>query len=312
MTERWNARQFHNQPEESHQHQFLVGLWTSVRDETGGRFDCGVHAQNGSIPGSDPQALPMLISGTLEFYTLMGGALGDIAPAMLVQGLPFAFSKSEQIHRAMDGELGGYLRAEMTAKGLHCFPHGLMENGFRQISSIDRPIRSADDLAGFKIRVPPARFFTDVFTSLGADPKPVNIRELYHALEHRLVDGQENPLVITEVNRLYEVTRHVSITNHMWSGFNMLANLEFWTSLPSDVQETIQRNVTKYVAQQRAYTMKLNHELEVRLAQRGLVFTTADAASFRRKLGSDFYRRWKTEIGARAWNLLEAGVGRLG
>lgn len=92
----------------------------------------------------------------------------------------------------------------------------------------------------------------------------------------------------------------------------MLANLEFWKSLPSDVQETIQRNVTKYVARQRAYTMNLNRELEVRLAQRGLVFTTADAASFRRKLGSDFYLRWKREIGAKAWSLLEAEVGTLG
>src|SRR6266516_5302196 len=115
------------------------------------------------------------------------------------------------------------------------------------------PIRSADDLRGVKMRVPDGQMFRDVFTALEAQPVTINIRELYQALKERRVDGQENPLVITEVNKLYEVTRYVSVTNHMWSGFNLLANLGFWNGLPPDVQEVVQRNVKKYVALQRAY-----------------------------------------------------------
>src|SRR3954462_5906623 len=76
----WRARQFHNQPEESHQHKFLVDLWAAVKQETNGRFDCTVSAQNGNIPGSDPGALKMLLSGELEFFTLMGGILGQAVP----------------------------------------------------------------------------------------------------------------------------------------------------------------------------------------------------------------------------------------
>jgi len=311
MASVWHARQFHNQPEESHQHPFLVDLWQAVRDETAGRFDCRVYARNAGVPGSDPAVLEMLVAGEFEFFTQMGGILGQIAPVMEIQGLPFAFTSSEQVYRVMDGELGALLQKELGARGLYCLPRGLMENGFRQISTVERPVKSADDLIGVTMRIPGGRMFSDLFQSLGAVPVHVTIAELYDALKSHRVQGQENPLVVTEVNRLYEVTRYVAITNHMWSGFNMLANGRFWSGLPADVLAIIERNVAIHVARQREYTQRLNRELESRLAQRGLVFNRADVASFRRRLGDAFYRRWKAELGTTAWRLLEAEVGPL-
>ena len=309
---RWQARQFHNQPAQSHQQQFLVDLWEQVKKETDGRLVVTVYPQNNNIPGSDPGALDMLQSGELEFFTLMGGILGRAVPVAEIQGLPFAFTSHAQVHQAFDGALGEYIGRECAAKGIYRFQHGLLENGFRHISTADRPVRNADDLRGLRIRVPDGNMFRDLFSSLEAQPVTVNIRDLYEALKTRRVDAQENPLVITEVNKLYEVTHYVSITKHMWSGFNLLANLRFWDQLPPDVQDVVQRNVKKYVDLQRAYTDRLNRELETTLAGRGMVFNTADVASFRKKLGGGFYQRWKNEFGTRAWSLLEDQVGRLG
>ena len=306
----WTARQFHNQPEQSHQHGFLVKLWDAVRAETGGRFACTVFARNANIPGSDPAALKMLISGELEFFTLMGGILGKEVPVTEIQGLPFAFTSHEQVHRVMDGELGNYLRREMASKGIHGFPRGLMENGFRHISMIDAPVRDAGDLRGRKIRVPDGEMFTDLFQTLGAEPVIVNIRDLYGALKTHRVDGQENPLVVTEVNQLYEVTRYLSFTSHMWSGFNLLANLKFWNTLPGGVRDVISRNVVKYVAQQRRYTDDINQKLATQLAARGMIVNRADTAGFRSPL-VPFYRRWKERLGSKAWSLLETQVGKL-
>jgi TRAP-type C4-dicarboxylate transport system substrate-binding protein len=177
---------------------------------------------------------------------------------------------------------------------------------------VDKPILTAEDLRGMRMRVPDGQMFRDVFTALEAQPVTINIRELYAALKSRQVDGQENPLVITEVNRLYEVTKYVSTTNHMWSGFNLLANLKFWNSLPEDVQEIVQRNVKTYVAMQRAYTDNLNRQLSDKLAARGMIFNIADVSTFRAKLGGGFYQRWKNEFGPTAWSLLEREVGKLG
>ena len=242
----------------------------------------------------------------------MGGILGRKVPVAEIQGMPFAFTSHAQVHRANDGALGEYLGRECAAKGIYRFQYGLLENGFRQISTVDKPIRAAEDLRGMRMRVPDGQMFREVFTALEAQPVTINIRELYEALKTRKVDGQENPLVITEVNRLYEVTKYVSTTNHMWSGFNLLANLKFWNSLPGDVQEIVQRNVKKYVAMQRAYTDDLNRQLGDKLAARGMIFNAADVSTFRTKLGGGFYQRWKSEFGPTAWSLLEREVGKLG
>jgi tripartite ATP-independent transporter DctP family solute receptor len=312
VTARWRGRQFHNQPEDSHIHGFLVALWDAVREESAGRVDIRVHARNGDIAGSDPGALRMLVSGELEFMTLMGGIIGQVVPAAEIQGLPFAFRDSEQVFAATDGPLGDYLNREMRAKGIHALPGCCFENGFRQIYGRDKPVRAVDDLAGYRMRVPDGRLFVDAFAALGAVPVIVNIRDLYDALKAGRVDGQENALVVHQVNRLFEVTKYLSITNHMWSGFNLLCNLAFWDALPADIKDIIQRNARRQVLAQRAHTRRENDGLVESFRRRGMLVNEADTASFRAKLAGDFYRLWKGELGTTAWNLLEAQVGRLG
>jgi TRAP-type transport system periplasmic protein len=307
---RFTGRQFHNQPQASHTHGFLVALWDEVARRTDGALRISVLAQNGGVAGSDPAALQMLVSGELELMTLMGGILGQVVPAAEIQGVPFAFSTHEEAHAAMRGALGEYIRAEMASKGIHGFRDGVLENGFRHIVSIERPVRRVADLAGYRMRIPDGRMFADLFRSLGAQPTVVNIKELHGALARREVDGQENPLVVTEVNRLYEVCRYVSLTGHMWSGFNLIANLRFWRRLPQDFQQVVNQAVAKHIERQRAYTEAENRALEARLVtERGMMFNRADTASFRDALAGDFYRRWRAELGGRAWSLLPPSAG---
>jgi tripartite ATP-independent transporter DctP family solute receptor len=264
-----------------------------------------------NIAGAGPKVLEKVRAGEIAFHVLMGPGLAHAVPAMEIQGLPFAFTSSEQIAAAMDGDLGDYLRKEMAAQGLHAFPCGLMENGFRQIVSTAKPIRTADDLAGYRMRVPGGRIFNEVFEALGATPVTISVDRLYTALQDGEADGQENPLVVCEENRLYEICRYVSVTNHIWSGFNVYGNLEFWNSLPADVRDTVARNVKKFVAAQRDNVRRVNRELEQKLVGRGMTFNVADTTTFRKRLGADFYRRWKGELGATAWGLLEKTTGKL-
>jgi TRAP-type C4-dicarboxylate transport system substrate-binding protein len=91
----------------------------------------------------------------------------------------------------------------------------------------------------------------------------------------------------------------------MWSGFNLIANLAFWRRLPEGVQEIVNHAVSAHIARQRAYTEAENRRLEKRLStERGMIFNQADVESFRAALGGSFYRRWRSELGARAWSLL--------
>jgi len=278
------ARQFHNQPEESHQHGFLVELWDEVRRITAGKVDVTVHASNAGAIGSDPRVLEMLVAGEVEFATMMGPLIGGLVPAAEIQGAPFAFKTSAQAHAAVDGALGDYLRQEMRAKGIYLLPHGALENGFRQICSRTKPVKGA---------------------------VLIHIDGLYAALRNGRVDGHENPLAITHANRLHEVTSRIALTRHVWSGFNLIANLGFWSSLRESDQAAIHAAARRHVARQRDYTVRLNEALEVDLAARGMQIEHVQPEAFRARLGSAFYARLRERCGTAAWKLLQDAVGRL-
>jgi TRAP-type transport system periplasmic protein len=307
----FKLRQFHNQPADSPLHKRLVEMWAAVKTETGGRVDVATFADNDQLPGSDPAALKMLVDGELDFFTLNGGLIGTVVPAVNVQGIPFAFRDEAQVYKAIDGDLGAHLAKEMAAKGIYAVPRACFENGFRQITCSVRAIRTVDDLKGIKMRSPDTPVYVECWKALGATPVVFNFNKIYEALKTGEADAQDNPLNVAELLKLYEVQKYISLTNHMWSGFNLIANLKMWQVLPADVQRIIERNAEKYVKLQREDTDKMNHDLAPRLTQRGMTINQPDAASFRARLG-DYYARWKNIIGSKTWALLEGHVGKLG
>ena len=302
--------QFHNQPDTSPLHRRLVEMWAAIRTETGGRIETQVLPQNNKIAGSDPAALEMLVAGEIQFFTLMGGILGNVVPVAEVQQVPFAFQSADQAHRAMDGALGAYLREEMAAKGIVGFAVGAFDNGLRQIAGTKRPLAVPEDLAGLRVRIPDGRMFEDTFRAFGAEPVVVNSNGIYDALKSDTVDAQENPLAYVDLLRISEVLRYVSMTNHMWSGFNLLANWSAWILLPDDIKAVIERNAATYVRLQRQDQAALNASARSALARRGLAFNDVDATPFRKAL-SGVYATWKERLGTRCWSLLEASSGRL-
>jgi tripartite ATP-independent transporter DctP family solute receptor len=300
--------QYHNQTDASSLHRRLVEMWEAVRKETNGRVETRVLAQNNNIPGSDPAALKMLVSGEIQFFTLMGGILGTVVPVAEVQQVPFAFRSAAHAHRAIDGPLGAYIRAEMGAKGIHGFPVAAFDNGMRQIGSNTRPVHVPSDLTGVRMRVPAGQMVADMFTAFGAVPVTINSRDIYDALKAGKVDAHENPLALMESFKLDEVTKYISTTNHMWSGFNQLAHLSTWQKVPDDMKAVIDRNVAKYVQLQRQDQERANTAVRATLVKRGLAFNDVDATPFRRQL-SGFYATWKKQLGAKCWALLESAAG---
>jgi TRAP-type transport system periplasmic protein len=303
--------QYHNQAATGPLHKNLTAMWEAVRAESNGRVETNVYAENNKLPGGDPVALKMLIAGEIQFFTLMGGIIGTVVPVAEAQQLPFAFKSAAQAHQAIDGPLGKYIGEEMAAKGMYLFPVGGFDNGMRQVASIPRAIAAPDDFAGMKIRVPPGQMMIDTFAAFGAEPVTTPANQIYDALKTGKVDSQENPLSILEGFKLYELVRYVSLTNHMWSGFNAMANLALWTSLPPDIKDVIERNYAKYVRLQRLQQGVFNASLRDDFAKRGLVFNEVDQAAFRARLPK-VYAAWKEKLGAKCWSLVEAEVGRLG
>jgi TRAP-type transport system periplasmic protein len=303
--------QYHNQATIGTLHRNLVAMWEAIRRETNGRVETTVYPENNKLAAGDPAALKLLLAGEIQFFTLMGGIIGTVVPMAEVQQAPFAFKSAAEAHKTIDGPLGAYMGEEMAAKGMYLFPVAGFDNGMREITTVARPVMRPDDLAGVKIRVPPGQMIFDTFEAFGAQPVTTPANEIYDALKTGRVGAQENPLAVLEGFRLYEVVKYVSMTNHMWSGFNEMAHLATWRALPPDIRDTITRNVAQYVRLQRVEQGNLNASLRDRFTASGLVFNEVDQAPFRARLGQ-VYATWKDKLGSKCWTLLEAAVGKLG
>jgi tripartite ATP-independent transporter DctP family solute receptor len=255
--------------------------------------------------------LSQIRSGGIEFFTLSGLILATLVPATSINGIGFAFPDYDTVWKTMDGDLGGYVRGEITKAGLVVMDK-IWDNGFRQTTSSTRPINSPDDLRGFKIRVPVSPLWTSMFKAFDAAPASINFSEVYSALQTKIVEGQENPLAIISTAKLYEVQKFCSLTNHMWDGFWFLANRRAWEKLPEDVRTVVAKNINAAGVKERDDVAKLNAGLREELAGKGLVFNQPVIAPFREKLRSaGFYAEWKGKFGEQAWELLEKSVGKL-
>jgi TRAP-type transport system periplasmic protein len=281
----------------------------AIRTESKGRVDIQIFPNNQL--GSDTDMLSQLRSGGIEFFTLSGLILSTLVPAASISGIGFAFKDYDQVWKAMDGDLGAYIRAQIAKAGIVPMEK-IWDNGFRQVTSSNKPIATPADMKGFKIRVPVSPLWTSMFKALDASPTSINFAEVYSALQTKIVDGQENPLAIISTAKLYEVQKYCSLTNHMWDGFWFLANRRAWDKLPKDLQAIVAKHVNQAGMKERTDTAALNASLQKELAAKGMQFNQPDTAAFRdhlRKAG--FYGEWKGKYGAEAWAILERAVGKL-
>src|SRR5437762_1229125 len=184
--------QYHNQAAGGTLHQNLTAMWEAVRLETNGRVETTVYAENNKLPGGDPDALKLLISGEIQFFTLMGGIIGTVVPVAEAQQAPFAFKSAAEAHKAIDGPLGRYIGEEMANKGMYLFPVAGFDNGMREVTTVTRPVLKPDDLAGVKIRVPPGQMIFDTFQAFGAEPVTTPANLIYDAIKTGRVGAQEN------------------------------------------------------------------------------------------------------------------------
>jgi TRAP-type transport system periplasmic protein len=214
------------------------------------------------------------------------------------------------VFAALDGALGDRIRDEISTAGLFAF-HRSWQNGFHHITTDLRPIVSAADFVGLKIRTPGGEIAADFFRTLGAEAGMVPFSGMYDALKAKTFDGQSDPLAIVQSLRLYEVQRYLSLTAHWWTGFTLLANAAAWQALPAAIRAVVERHAAAFALLQRADIEAVNAAGAEALAGQGMVVNTADAASLRAALG-DFYARWRRRCDPAAWSLLEAAAGPIG
>ncbi|MBK4215145.1 TRAP transporter substrate-binding protein [Paracoccus caeni] len=308
MAAEFNYKIANNQPLEHPSNIRLAEAVKAILDETGGAVDIQIFPSNQL--GADTDVLGQLRSGGVEFFQLSPIILSTLVPNASINGVGFAFPDYDTVWAAMDGDLGAYERGQIENAGLVVMEK-IWDNGFRQTTSSSKPIVTPADYEGFKIRVPVSPLWTSLFTAFGAAPASINFAEVYTALQTGIVDGQENPLAIMKVAKMWEVQKYLSMTNHMWDGFWLLGNRRAWQALPENHQEVVARHFNEGAMNQRKDVMELNASLRSDLESEGFVFNDVDPKPFEDKLREQgFYAEWKKTYGDEAWAILEAAVGR--
>jgi len=282
-----------------------------ISAETNGQVQINIFPNNQL--GSDADMLSQLRAGGLDFFTVSGvNVLSQLVPVASLWGVGFAWSSDDAVHKALDGDLGVYLRAQFPKVGLMAM-NTIWSSGFRHVTNNVRPINTPQDLKGLKMRVPVSALWTSLFKNLGASPVSLNFAEVYSALQTNVVDGQENPFAFISVAKLYEVQKYCSLTNHMWDGWWCMTNQKVWDKIPANVRPIIEKHLNRSAMDMRADGLRLNSSLRAELAGKGLVINEPKLDAFRDTLiKSGFYEEWRKRFGEEAWAMLEKHTGKLG
>lgn len=307
----FNYKLGHSTPAEHPFNVRLVEASQEVLEKTNGSVNIQIFPA--SQLGGDNDLLSQVRSGAVEFFPAAGLILASVLPVTAINGMGFALPTYDLAWKAMDGDLGAYVKTQILGNTNLVPMDRMWDLGYRQITNSVRPIKTADDLAGLKLRVPGAPPLVSLFQALGVAPVSMQFGEIYTALQTHVVDGQENPLSQIDSGKFYEVQKYLSMSNHVWDGFWIVGNKAAWERLPEASRQAVQDAFNAKALLQREDVAALNGGLADNLKGKGLEINDADSASFQAKLReAGFYKDWRAKIGEEAWTILESYAGKLG
>jgi TRAP-type transport system periplasmic protein len=210
-------------------------------------------------------------AGTIHMTWVGMAFLSRTVPELEAVSLPFMFPTREIAYKVMDGPVVDLIESKMADKGFTSL--GFMELGARQVTNSVRPIKTMADLKGMKIRMQPNETHLATFRALGANPLAMDIKEVYSAMEQRVIDGHENPYALILTSRFFEVQKHVSNTAHFFDFIAVAANKKKFESLSAEHQKIVRTAMTNAIAAQRVMATKADGEALAELQKKGMTYT---------------------------------------
>jgi len=184
-----------------------------------------------------------------ELEALQLGAVQMLAPSLAKFGplgvkefevfdLPFIFDNYGELHKVTQGPVGKGLLAKLEAKGIRGL--AFWDNGFKSMSA-NKPLRTADDFKGMKMRIQSSKVLEAQMRAVGALPQVLAFSEVYQALQTGVVDGTENPHSNLYTQKMHEVQKVVTLTEHGYLGYAVITNKKFWDALAPDVRGALEQ-----------------------------------------------------------------------
>lgn len=184
-----------------------------------------------------------------EMEALQLGAVQMLAPSLAKFGplgvkefevfdLPFIFDNYAELHKITQGPVGKQLMAKLEPKGIKGLAY--WDNGFKSMSA-NKQIKAPEDFKGLKMRIQSSKVLESQMRSVGALPQVMAFSEVYQALQTGVVDGTENPHSNLYTQKMHEVQKHMTLTDHGYLGYAVITNKKFWEGLPADVRGQLEQ-----------------------------------------------------------------------
>lgn len=277
-----------------------------VAEETNGQVEVQVYHSNAL--GATRESLEMVRLGSTDFVLSGVAHVTRFVPELGTFVLPYLWKDTETMFKALDGRMGETVEPLLLEKGFKLI--GWWDNGFRHISNNKRPIRTAEDIKGLKLRSLPTKVHVTFWRALGASPTPMDWAEVYPALQQGVVDGQENPPGIVYFEKLPDVQKYYSLTKHVNEPGNVLMSRAVYEKLSPELQKAIVSAGRKATAFERAESQRDNDELLKKLEAAGMQVNAVSESAIAelRKVAHGLYGQALADLGPKGKELVDIGI----
>ena len=263
---------------------------------------------HGAVLGSDEKQLQAVQAGTQEMYIGTLAPLSSKVKEVQIWDLPFMFANEKEVYAVLDGASSKTIFQKIEPSGLVGLTWTGM--GFRNLSNSKRAVTKLEDVSGLKVRVMANPVALETWKTIGANAVPMAFSEVFPALETKALDGQENPLVHMYANKMQEVQKHISLTNHVYTPVAMVASKKFWDTLSASDKAGVQKAATEAGLLQRKYLEEGDKDVVGKFAKAGVTVSSVPAAELARIqdkvksvvtkfapiIGEDFVKQFYAEI----------------
>ncbi len=243
--------------------------------------------------------------GTIDIEMSGSPNFSGLEPKLNVIDIPFIFKNRDHAYAVLDGEIGQGLLNALEAQGLKGL--AFWEVGFRSFTNSKHPVKGPEDIKGLKVRTNQNPMYIQAFSLLGANPVPMPLSELYTALETKAVDAQEHPVGIFWSAKLYEVQKHLSLTNHGYTPLIVVMNKAKFDSFSPELQQAILESAKEAGNYQRQLNLENEKEIIGKLQKAGIqVIEEVDNKPFKAIIEADVRKAFIEKNGSELVEKIDA------
>ena len=242
-----------------------------VEEASGGRIAISVFPNDQLAGGNATKGIEMVAVGAVDMAAYASSTMSVMDERLLVGTIPWVFDDYQHARRIIDSTGGEHYRRVLDEQGFVYL--GSCHNGFRQITNSKREIKTPEDVAGLKIRVPGGEIFIRTFRAFGGDPVAMSWSEAFTAIQQGTIDGQENGFSVTNSAKVNEIQKYMTVWNYTYENYLFVANKSIYERFSPQTKQLLNEKALEACEWGRQLVEREEKEIEEKFVAAGMTVT---------------------------------------